>query len=116
MYFRTVLKPLIIPLIAAGCFLVGIVSVWLPFLPIGWLMLAVTALLLVPYFRFIRRIVFWLSKKDRTGLISKAGEQAIKLYIWAEDQHGARLLERLFRRKKKRLAVDSQTAHPLKKD
>lgn len=61
----------------------------LPFVPLGWLLIALSSLLLSPYFKFMRKFISWLAKKDKTGFVEKAGEKASKLYEWAGDHKRA---------------------------
>lgn len=41
----------------------------------------------------MRDLIEWLAKKDRTGIVKKAGETASKLYRWADDFEHAEELE-----------------------
>ncbi len=61
----------------------------IPFIPLGWLFIALSALLMSPYFKFMRRFIGWLGQKDQTGIVEKAGEKASKLYEWAGDDQRA---------------------------
>jgi len=87
------MKKYIIPALAIVIFLAGLASLMLPFLPFGWLFLALAALLVAPYFKFMRRFIGWLAKKDNSGLVKKAGGKAARLYRWAEDEDRAGKLE-----------------------
>ncbi|GAA0880679.1 hypothetical protein GCM10009119_36490 [Algoriphagus jejuensis] len=87
------MKKFIIPAIAFVIFIAGLVSMALPFVPLGWLFIATTSLLLAPYIPFIRKFIGWLSKKDKTGFVEKAGEKAADLYRWAGDKKRAKKLE-----------------------
>jgi hypothetical protein len=93
-------KKYIIPAIAILTFIAGLVSLMLPFLPFGWLLLAVSALLVVPYFEVMQRFIAWLSQKDTTGIVEKAGAQASKLYRWADDDQRADKLEDVIKENK----------------
>ncbi len=78
-------KSFIIPLIAAGTFIFGMICLFLPFLPFGWLLLFMTALLLTPYFKPVEKLLKWLIKKDKTGTFEKARSKVARLYHWAGD-------------------------------
>lgn len=67
----------------------------LPFIPLGWLFIALAALLVSPYFKFMRRFISWLAKKDKTGFVEKEGEKASKLYEWAGDSKRADEIDEL---------------------
>lgn len=67
----------------------------LPFLPFGWLFLALAALLVVPYFDFMKKFISWLGEKDSTGLVGKAGKKAAQLYRWADDHEKAETMEKI---------------------
>jgi len=45
----------------------------------------------------MRRFIGWLAKKDRTGIVEKAGEKASKLYRWADDPQRAKKLEAIIK-------------------
>ena len=65
----------------------------IPFIPLGWLFVALASLLMAPYIKFMRRFIGWLSTKDNTGFVKKAGEKAAHLYQWAGDPKRAAKLE-----------------------
>ncbi|MEB2786130.1 hypothetical protein [Algoriphagus persicinus] len=87
------MKKFIIPTIATLIFIAGIVSLLLPFVPLGWLLIVLASLLMSPYFKFMRKFIGWLAKKDKTGFVEKAGEKASKLYEWAGDHKRADKLD-----------------------
>lgn len=87
------MKKFIIPAIATLIFIAGLISLALPFVPLGWLLIAITSLLMAPYFKFMRKFIGWLAKIDKTGFIEKAGEKASHLYQWAGDSKRAKKLE-----------------------
>ena len=87
------MKKLIIPAIALLIFITGLVCLMLPFIPLGWLFVALASLLLTPYFKIMRKFISWLAQKDKTGFLEKAGEKAAKLYKWAGDHKRAKTLE-----------------------
>lgn len=68
-----------------------------PFIPLGWLLIALASLLVAPYFKFMRKFIGWLSKKDKTGFVEKAGEKAYNLYQWAGDNKRAEKLEAILK-------------------
>ncbi len=82
-------KKYIIPAIATLTFLLGGTSLIFPFLPIGWPLLAVTALLIMPYFPKAQKGFKWIAGKDSTGLLEKAAEGVIELYHWADEDKKA---------------------------
>lgn len=65
----------------------------IPFIPLGWLFVALASLLMAPYIKFMRKFIGWLSTKDKTGFVKKAGEKAAHLYKWAGDPKRAAKLE-----------------------
>ncbi len=65
----------------------------LPFLPFGWLLWGVTALLVVPYFQRAKNTFSWISNKDSTGFISKIAVKIADLYRWADDAEKANEVE-----------------------
>jgi len=85
-------KKLIIPAIATLIFIAGLVSLALPFVPLGWLLIALASLLMAPYFKFMRKFIGWLAKKDTTDFVERAGKKASKLYEWAGDQQSTEKL------------------------
>lgn len=87
------MKKFIIPALAIVIFLAGLAALMLPFLPFGWLFVALAALLVAPYFKFMRRFIAWLAEKDNSGIVEKAGKKATKLYRWADDHERAEKLE-----------------------
>lgn len=80
----------IIPLIATGTFIFGLVSLFLPFLPFGWFLMIMTALLLTPYFKPMKKILAWIIEKDKSGIFEKAREKVAGLYQWAGDKEKAK--------------------------
>lgn len=87
------MRKLLIPTIAALIFIGGLVSLLLPFVPLGWLLIALSSLLMAPYFKVMRKFIGWLAKIDKTGFVEKAGEKASHLYEWAGDTKRAEKLE-----------------------
>jgi len=87
------LKKFIIPAIALLIFIAGLVCMVIPFIPLGWLFVALASLLMAPYIKFMRRFISWLSTIDKTGFVKKAGEKAAHLYKWAGDKKRAAKLE-----------------------
>lgn len=87
------MKKFVIPSIALLIFIAGLVFMVIPFIPLGWLFVALASLLMAPYIKFMRRFIGWLSTKDNTGFVKKAGEKAAHLYQWAGDPKRAAKLE-----------------------
>lgn len=85
----------IIPIIAFLTFAAGTVSIMLPFLPLGWFLYAVTALLLIPYFKPIQRAFEWIATKDRTGFTKRACLFTAKIYRWAKDEENAHIFKEM---------------------
>ncbi len=83
----------IIPLIASGTFILGLVCLVLPFLPFGWLLLFMTALLLVPYIKAMKKLLSWLIKWDKSGTFDKARKKVAELYHWAGDTERAKEMD-----------------------
>lgn len=83
-------KKYTIPLIASGIFILGLVCLVIPFLPFGWLFIAMTALIIAPYFKFMREFLGKIIKKDKTGIFKKAGKKVAELYLWAGDKERAK--------------------------
>jgi hypothetical protein len=90
---RKVLKKLMIPAVAVLILIAGLVFMLIPFIPLGWPLVGIAALLLSPYLKFMRKFISWLAKKDRTGFLRKAGKKAERLYKWAGDHKRARKLK-----------------------
>lgn len=88
-------KTFIIPLIATGTFILGMICLILPFLPFGWLLLIMTALLLTPYFKPVEKLLKWFIKKDKTGIFDKARSKVARLYHWAGDSKRAKEMDDL---------------------
>ena len=80
----------IIPLIATGAFILGLISLFVPFLPFGWFLLIMTAIILTPYFKPMKKFLAWIIKKDRTGIFEKARKKVVGLYRWAGDKKRAK--------------------------
>lgn len=87
------MKKLIIPGIAFLIFIGGLAALMVPFIPVGWLLIALSSLLLAPYLKPVRKFIGWLSQKDKTGFVEKAGGKASKLYRWANDPIRAKQME-----------------------
>lgn len=83
-------KAYVIPLIAIITFVLGSVSIMLPFLPFGWALYALTALVLMPYFKPLRKFFMWVAEKDNTGFAVKVGYKIAALYRWSEKTKLAR--------------------------
>lgn len=83
----------IMPLIATGTFIVGLICLMIPFLPFGWLLLFMTALLLTPYFKPMEKLMTWLIKKDKSGTFEKARKKVAELYHWAGDTARAKEMD-----------------------
>ena len=94
------MKKYIIPGIAFLVFIAGLASMMVPFIPLGWLLIALSSLLIAPYLPFVRKFIGWLSKIDKTGFVEKAGEKAAKLYYWADDAKRAKKLEAILEENK----------------
>jgi len=89
----TNVRKFIIPAVALLIFIAGLVFMVIPFIPLGWLFVALASLLMAPYIKFMRRFIGWLSTKDKTGFVKKAGEKAARLYQWVGDPKRAAKLE-----------------------
>lgn len=87
------MKKLIIPAIASLVYIAGLIALLLPFVPLGWLLIALASLLMAPYFKIIRKFICWLASKDTTGFVEKAGVKASELYQWAGDHKRGKKLE-----------------------
>lgn len=94
------MKKFIIPGIAFLIFIAGLAALMVPFIPVGWLLIALASLLMAPYLPFVRKIIGWLSKIDKTGFVEKAGEKAANLYRWANDPKRAKKLEAILEENK----------------
>ncbi|MEX0661910.1 MAG: hypothetical protein WEA58_09850 [Balneolaceae bacterium] len=86
-------KKYIVPALAIVSFLLGSVSMILPFLPLGWLLWGVSALLVVPYFKHAKNAFGWISEKDSTGFTSTIAVKIADLYRWADDAEKANEVE-----------------------
>ncbi len=78
----------------------GLAALTVPFIPVGWLLIALSALLLAPYLRIFRKFIGWLSKKENTGFVKNASEKAAKIYRWANDPKRAKKLEAILEENK----------------
>lgn len=87
---KRIKRTYIIPLIATGTFLLGLACLLLPFLPFGWFLLIMTALILTPYFKPMKKLLSWIIEKDKTGMFEKARKKVAELYHWAGDDKKAR--------------------------
>ncbi|WPR76112.1 hypothetical protein [Algoriphagus sp. NG3] len=105
------MKKYIIPAIAFLIFIAGLVCMVVPFIPLGWLLIALAALLMSPYIKFMRKFIGWLAKKDSTGIVEKAGEKASKLYEWAGDHKRAEKLETIIEEKSENAEDSKNTKH-----
>lgn len=88
-------KKYIVPLIATGTFIVGLICMFLPFLPFGWFLMFMTALLLTPYFKPVKKLLVWMIRRDKTGICDKARKKVSQLYRFAGDRKRARDVENL---------------------
>lgn len=89
-FLCTVKKAYIMPALACLTFLLGSVCIMLPFLPFGWALYGVTALILMPYLPPLRKFYIWLAAKDQTGTATKIGYKIAVLYRWSEKTELAR--------------------------
>lgn len=87
-------KKYFIPALAIASFIVGSVSMILPFLPFGWLLYGVSALLVVPYFKRAKKAFGWVADKDGTGSTSKISNKVADLYRWADEDEKANEVEK----------------------
>jgi hypothetical protein len=76
-------KAFVIPLIAILTFAIGTACLMLPFLPFGWALYALTALILMPYIKPLRKVFMWVADKDRTDTVVKIGYKIAALYRWS---------------------------------
>lgn len=88
-------KKHIIPVIAFFTFIGGVASMAVPFLPFGWFLIFVTALLLLPYVKPFEKAFQWLARRDKTGISRKAGTKVAGLYRWAGDHKEADLITKM---------------------
>jgi drug/metabolite transporter (DMT)-like permease len=72
---------LIIGIITA---LLGIVFLFIPFLPFGYLLLFVSAFFLASYIPILKKFMSFLRKKDRKGYIKKAEEKIHRFESWID--------------------------------
>lgn len=56
----------------------------LPFLPFGWALYGITALILMPYIKPLKKVFLWIAEKDGTGTAIKLGYKIAVLYRWSE--------------------------------
>ncbi len=102
-------KKYIIPIIAFFTFIGGLISLALPFLPFGWFLIFVTALLLLPYVKPFEKAFRWLARKDKTGIAQKAGTKVAELYRWAGDDKSANRITKVTEEsEKERLAKEEE--------
>jgi UPF0716 family protein affecting phage T7 exclusion len=53
----------------------GAIFMFVPFIPLGYLFLAIGALLLAPVIPALRKLLNWVEKKDKTNKIEKVEEK-----------------------------------------
>lgn len=87
---KRIKRTYIIPLIATGTFVLGLLCLFVPFLPFGWFLMIMTTLLLTPYFKPMKKLLSWIIKKDKTGIFEKAKTKVAELYRWAGDTERAK--------------------------
>ena len=87
---KRIKRTYIIPLIASGTFILGLLCLFVPFLPFGWFLMVMTALLLTPYFKPMKKILAWIITKDKTGIFDKARNKVADLYHWVGDKKKAK--------------------------
>lgn len=83
-------KAYVIPMLAVITFVLGTASLMLPFLPFGWALYALTALILMPYLKPLRKVFMWIAEKDSSGTAIKVGYKIAALYRWSEKTEMAR--------------------------
>lgn len=83
-------KAYVIPILAVITFVLGTASLMLPFLPFGWALYALTALILMPYLKPLRKVFMWIAEKDSSGTAIKVGYKIAALYRWSEKTEIAR--------------------------
>jgi|SRR5690554_4853593 len=93
---KRIKRQFIIPLIATGTFIFGLICMFLPFLPFGWLLMFMTALILTPYFKPMKKFLAWIIKKDKTGLFEKARRKVKDLYYWVGDKGKAKEMDTFY--------------------
>jgi len=91
--YKIVSRKYFIPILAGLSFLFGTAFILLPFIPLGWFLYAVTALLLIPYFVPFQRGFEWMARRDTTGFTKKACRFTAKIYRWAQDEKNADLFD-----------------------
>jgi drug/metabolite transporter (DMT)-like permease len=74
---------LIIGIITA---LLGIVFLFIPFLPFGYLFLFVSAFFLVSYIPFLKKFMNFLRKKDKKGYIKKVDAKIHQFENWIDKK------------------------------
>lgn len=60
--------------------LFGIVFMFIPFIPLGYILLAVGAYLLAPWLPFMRKLLRYLKKKDKRDRIEKTEEKVDEVF------------------------------------
>ena len=55
--------------------LFGLVFMLIPFIPLGYIMLAVGAFLLAPVIPFLRKLVKYIERKDKSNRVKKIREK-----------------------------------------
>jgi len=69
----------------ATVFTLGIISMLIPFLPFGWILIFCGMLLLLPYFPSVRKWLKKLSEKDNTGTFKKVRRHVLRFYMWSHE-------------------------------
>ncbi|MFW5707184.1 MAG: hypothetical protein ACOC12_04630 [Bacteroidota bacterium] len=63
------------PIAGTIVLIIGLVSMFLPFLPLGYLFSLGGIFLLAPYIPFLRRFLSFMERKDDKGRVKKATEK-----------------------------------------
>ncbi len=66
--------------------LLGMVFLFIPFLPFGFLLLFISAFFLVSYIPFLKKFMGFLQKKDKKGYIKKAEEKVRQFENWIDKK------------------------------
>lgn len=73
---------------AAGifAFVIGVVFMLIPFIPIGYLFIIFSVFILAPKIPFLKKWVHWLKEKDKRGNINKVESWINQFELWLSNK------------------------------
>lgn len=74
------------PVLGSIVLIIGLISMVLPFLPLGYIFTLGGIFILSPYIPYLKRLIAYLEKKDKKGRVKKANEKFSEIEKKAEQQ------------------------------